>query len=152
MKKSVVSILVCVLLISCVLPYRASATAQDYGNIIYLDDGSYIIETVTVAGGKAMGTVAGTKTRTCYNSVDVIQWEAVVHGNFTYTGTVAICTSSTCDVTIYNSNCFVDKNLPYISSNRACADVCIGYRMLGITIRKDTYDIRLTCDVNGNLS
>lgn len=151
-KRYIILLLICAILLPCVWTIKANATEVELANVVYMSDGSYYIETVFVANTKAMGQKSGTKVAEYFNSQNVLQWKAEVHGDFTYTGTVAICTNSTCDVTIYNSNCFVDKNLPYISANRACADVCIGYRILGITIRKDSYDIRLTCDVDGNLS
>lgn len=38
------------------------------------------------------------------------------------------------------------------SGNTATADLVMGRKFLGITVQKETLNMTLTCDANGNLS
>ena len=87
-----------------------------------------------------------------YNSADELLWKAVLTGTFTYNGTSAACTASSCNVTIYDSNCHEISKSATKSSNTASASVTMGRKFLGITVAKNDYSISLSCDKNGVLS
>lgn len=142
--------LIALLTISCV---SVSAYAkEDDVNTTYFANGDYMVVTITESMTRASGTKSGTATYTYYNSNKVIQWQAFLHGTFSYNGTSATCTSASCDVSISNNNCYVVSKEVSKSANTASVNLVMGYRFLGITIRKDPYLITLSCDKDGKLS
>ena len=147
---------ICTLLIATiilVLPINTRATpAVDTTSIMYLDDGSYITITIDETGSRASGTKSGRKTYTYTASNGDICWESTLTGTFTYTGTTATCTASNCSVTVYESNWYTVSKSASKSGNTATATFTMGRKVLGITIAKDTYEITLSCDKDGNLS
>ena len=87
-----------------------------------------------------------------YNSADELLWKAVLTGTFTYNGTSATCTASSCNVIIYDSDWHEISKSATKSSNTASASVTMGRKFLGITIDKETFYLSLSCDKNGVLS
>ena len=152
--KRLFSMVLVIVLLMTLLPYKAYATTnvQISENVIYLDDGSYIIVELTWMEGRASGTKTGSKTHRFYNSDGVEQWRAVLRGTFTYTGSSATCTASSCDVTISDSSYYVVSKNVSKSGNAALCTLVMGKKFLGITIDKDTVNMSITCDANGNLS
>ena len=152
--KRLISLILAVLTIVLMFPAVTAYAAQDevLEEIIWLDNDSYIKVTTQTISTYASGTVTKSKSYTCYTGDDA-QWEITLNGTFTYNGVTSTCTSSSCDVSIYNStNWYVVSKSANKSGNTATATATIGYRVLGITTRKDTYDLTLTCDKNGNVS
>lgn len=149
--------LFCVLLlvgILCViLPNQAmAATNEEVVSIIYLNNGYYIIESISVNVSRASGSITGTKSHTCYDSNGNSDWKAVLTGTFTYNGASATCTSSSVSVTIYDSSWYTISKSATKSTNVASASVTMGCKILGVTFNEVTVPITLTCDANGNLS
>lgn len=130
------------------MPVNSSAAT----NSVYFEDGSYLTIIVEQVESRAAGTVTGNKTYTYAASDGDVKWKAVLHGTFSYTGSAASCTSSSCDVTIYNSSWYVVSKTASKSGATATADVTVGFKFLGITTEKIPISIRLKCDANGNLS
>lgn len=120
--------------------------------IIHLDDGSYIMVTIREMQLRAAGSKLGTKEYEYIDSNGSAAWKAVLRGVFSYTGTTATCTSSVCDVTIYDTVWYVVSREVRTSGNSAIAELTMGTKYLGITVSKKDYSIKLSCDVNGNLS
>lgn len=146
-------VLLLVSILCMMLPTQAMAvTDEEDVSVIYLDDGYYIIETVSVNTSRASGSVTGMKTHTCYDSDGNADWKAVLTGSFTYSGTSATCTSSSVSVTIYDSSWYTITKSATRSANVASASVTMGCKILGVTYNKVTVPITLTCDANGNLS
>lgn len=144
--------LLAVMLIA-VLPLNCFAAANEIETSIrYLDDGSYVIETLEVSRGRSAGSVTGTKTSTGYGEDGTAEWKAVLTGTFTYTGSSATCTASSVSVTVYNSNWYTVSKSATKSGATASASVTMWYKMLGVTTKKVTVTPTLTCDANGNLS
>ena len=146
----IIAVLTIVSMSSAVVAYAAQGEVLE--EIIWLDNDSYIKVTTQTISTYASGTVTKSKSYTFYTGDDA-QWKTTLNGTFTYNGVTSTCTSSSCSVSIYNStNWYVVSKSANKSDNTATATVTIGYKVLGITTRKDTYDLTLTCDKNGNVS
>lgn len=121
---------------------------------VYFDDGSYMTVEVTRAV-RASGSVTGSKPYTyynsSYNSSGVVQWQAVLTGSFTYTGSSATCTASSVDVTVYDSAWKVISKSASKSENTATASVSMR-KVVGVTVMTVPVSMSLSCDANGNLS
>lgn len=151
--KRFLSFALLVILTISLLPVHAYAVkdTQSDKTIIYLDDNSYITVEVSEVESRASGTKTGSKTYRYYNN-NVEEWKAVLRGTFSYTGSSATCTASSCDVTISDSAWYtVSKNVSK-SGNSANCTLTMGRKFLGITISKETINMTLSCDANGNLS
>lgn len=149
MKRFICCLLVCCLFMT-VLPFSAKAEENET-EIIYLDDGGYIIVTIDSVSSRASGTKTGSKTYTYTNSSGT-GWKAVLSGTFTYTGSSATCTSSSCDVTVYMSDWYTVSKSAGRSGNSATASIKMGRKVMGVTVETVPISMKLTCDANGNLS
>lgn len=148
--KRIFSLLLAVLLIA-IIPVDASAVNNNT-KIHYLDDGGYIEEVLNISMGRRGGSISGTKTSSKYAADGTLEWQAVLSGTFSYTGSSATCTSSSVRVTIYNTSWYTISKSASRSGNTANATVTMGYKTLGITTNKLTVTPALSCDANGNLS
>lgn len=148
------SLLILVLLIAALLPTNVGAVAQNDSSdrIIYLDGGRYITVELTVTESRATSTKTGTKTYVGRNSNGEEEWRIILSGTFTYTGSSSTCTASSCSVRITDTDWYVISKSATKSGSSAIAAVTMGRKVMGITTDKDTINIRLTCDKNGNLS
>lgn len=149
--KRVICYLLCLLLFMAQLPANAQAI-QEENDIIYLEDGSYFILTLTCMENRAGTNINGAKSYTYYGSNGAEKWKATLSGSFTYDGSSATCTSSSCSVTIYNNSWYTISKSASKSGNSAFGSATMGYKVLGITTNQVTRDISLTCDKDGNLS
>lgn len=152
--KRIFSVALILLVMIALLPVRSFAIAntQTDENVIYFEDGSYIVVELIWADSRASGTKTATKTHKYYSSDNVEQWRAVLRGTFTYTGSSATCTASSCDVTISDSSWYVSSKGVNKSGNTALCELTMGKKFLGVTIKKETINMQITCDANGNLS
>lgn len=148
MKKSMCLILSLILFLS-IVPFDADAVEE---KIIRLADGSYFTIEIEEYDVRSSGAKTASKTYTYNSASGVSQWKVVLTGTFTYTGSNATCTASSCDVTIYNSDWYMVSKTVSKNENAATADVTMGEKLLGITVRERTAALVLTCDANGNLS
>lgn len=126
--------------------------ASDEVCVWYFDDGSYITETFSIIRSRASGSITGTKTRNYYDSEGTLDWKIDITGSFTYTGTSAACTSSTCNVTIYDSSWYTVSKSSGKSGNTATASATMGEKILGVTVRQVPVSLSISCDKDGNLS
>lgn len=120
--------------------------------IIFFDDGSYLLMSIQSIDIRATGTKTGTKKADYYSSSDELLWNVTLRGTFSYTGTSADCTSTTCNVTVYNSSWYEVSKSATKSGATAYCEATLGQKFLGITIDKKTVSMSLSCDANGNLS
>lgn len=119
---------------------------------IYFENGDYaLIETITYET-RVSGSKKGSKKYTYYNSDSIKQWEAVLTGSFTYTGSSSSCTSSSMDVTIYSSRCYLISKHAGKSENQARGSATVGIKMAGGNVGESSTELVLSCDVNGTLS
>ena len=153
MKKFISFILVVVSLLSIIPTAHVSAQCKtDSAEIIYLDDGGYILVDVDTAPGIARTTVTKNKNYTRYSSDDEMQWKITLTGSFTYNGVTSSCTSCNCTVTIYVDAWYTSSKTSWVSGNTANATVELGRKLLGVTVKRETVNLTLTCDKNGNFS
>lgn len=149
--KRILALLIALCLIATV-PLTTSATSSTDDSVIYLDDGSYIVVTVSSFDTRASGSKTGSKSYNFYNSNDELEWKAVLSGTFTYNGTSATCTSSSCNITVYDTSWYEVSKTATRSGNTAYATFTMGRKVLGITVSKKDYSLTLSCDANGILS
>lgn len=147
-------IFISVFLMIALLPVNvfATSTAQTPENIIYYDDGSYIIVETNFIETRDTFTRNANRVYTYYNINGVKKWEATLVATFTYNGTSCTCASSSLFVNIQDDAWYVVSKEESKSGNTASADLVMGYKFLGITTTKKTISMSITCDKDGNLS
>ena len=147
--KRIISFLMAFLLIVSVFPLVGTAAEME---IVYFPDGSYMTVELERNNTRASGSVTGNKRYTYYDENDSAQWQAVLTGSFTYTGSSATCTSSSISTTIYDSYWYVVSKSASKSGSKATGSVVMGYNLDGVTISRVPANLTLSCDANGNLS
>ena len=150
---SVISFCLMLLLVCSPLYVSATEIAAETDNIIMYEDGSYITITIQESASRTSYVKTGSKTLTYTNSNGVVEWEAVLSCSFLYDGTTSSCTSSICQVTTYHEDWYEYSNSTTRSGATATTELTMGLKgIFGITVKKYSYTITLTCDKNGNLS
>lgn len=149
--KRIAYFLLVTIFMMCWMAFPGSA-AERKQEIIQFEDGSYAIVEVTTTGARAAKSVNGSKQYTYCDSDGVAQWKAVLNGSFTYTGSTATCTSSSCSITIYISDWYTISKNASKSGNVASCSVTMGKKVLGVVVDKMSANLSLKCDANGNLS
>lgn len=150
MKRALSLLLVSAILL-CVIPVQSSAVERKL-ETVYFNDGSYMTVEIITSGTRASGSLSGSKPYTYYNSNGSAQWKATISGSFTYNGSGATCTSSSVDVTIFDSDWYTISKSSSKSGNTASASVTMGEKRGGVTVTKVPVSLSLSCDKNGNLS
>lgn len=151
MKHRVISLVLVFVIIISLLTLECFATDTSKTEIEYLEDGSYIITTTQEVYVRATNTKVGTRTKSQYDSDNVLDWQVILRGEFTYTGTSSTCTSSTISVNIYDSAYSKVSSSSSKSGNTANGSATISRKVLGVTVATNTYPLSLSCDKNGNL-
>lgn len=131
MRKRLVRCAALILLVSMLAP-PASATEQ---NTVYFEDGSSLEITIQAVESRAAGTKSGSKTYTYKNNAGAVRWKAVLNGTFTYTGSSAACTASSCNVTIYENDWYVVSKAAEKSGASALCELTMGFKVFGITTK-----------------
>ena len=151
--KTFYKIIVCVLILS-LLPVNIFGAETDIAdeNVIYFEDGSYIVITISSIETRATNVRIGTKDCKYFNSNNVTQWTLTITGSFTYNGFSSTCNGASYTVEIENDNWYEISGSAGRSGSTAVAEVTMGQKWLGIKIKEETMQITLTCDANGNLS
>ena len=153
MAKRIVSVfLICFLLMCAVSSPALAATQETSEEVIYFEDGSYLVTAISGNDSRALGSVTKTKTSTYYSASDEALWAVAVTASFTYNNSVAICKSSSGSVTIYDSawyeiSCSTSRN-----GNSATCNAELGRRVLGVTVTRVPHAVTITCDKDGNVS
>ena len=149
--KRLYAVLILIALFLSALPLQAQASEAE-GNVVYFEDGSYLITEITESNSRMM-TKVGTKTDTYYSASGVIQWKISVTGEFICDGTTVTCTYATGTTTIYNhTNWYKISDSATYGGTAATYYVTFGSKTDGITIGKPSFSLTLYCDENGNLS
>ncbi len=153
MKRLLICLIVLTLTISA-LPFAIGAEKYNSEVLVtQLEDGSYITEEVVLLTNfRAGSTTSGTKTRNFYDSHGNLCWKAVLYGTFSYNGSSATCTSSSCDVSIYSSDWYIISQNASKSGNSATASVTMGELAAGVTVKQVPISLVLNCDGKGNIS
>lgn len=131
----------------------ASAVEASETTVEYLEDGSYIVTTITEnSRGARSSSKSGSKSTHYYNSKDEEQWVATIHGTFSYDGYSATCTNAYTSYTIYNSAWKLNSSSSEKSGNQAIGHFVFKYYFLGVPINTIERAVVLTCSPNGVLS
>ena len=153
MAKRVIAGLVACMLLMGILPFSAYAVNEAGPTEVQLfDDGIYIEIYTATNPARVSNTVSGYKEYVCRDSNGTLLWKAKLTATFAYSGGWYTCTTASCNVTISDSQWYVISNNTVRSSNNAFTYLTMGIKYLGVTVEKPQYTIRLTCDINGNLS
>lgn len=150
--KRIISVLLLLVVFASIVPVYGFAVNDDVVSISYFEDGSYLVETFSERQLRASGSKAGTKSTTYHSQDGTALWKATLTGTFTYTGSSATCTGSSCNVTIYNSEWYTISKSATKSGNIAYASVTMGKKLLGVTVAQMPASVSIKCDANGNLS
>lgn len=140
-------------LLAAMLPVFGNAAS--YGEEVVTEvfaDGSYETESIYKMQTRAGGTVSGSKVKNYYDSKGTLCWQFVLNGSFSYTGSSATCTSSTCSVSIYSQGWYVISKNASKSGNTASANATMGNQIDGGKVNQASASLTLRCDKNGNLS
>ena len=164
MKKTAAFILLAALVFCAVIPTYAQkagteTTLSDGTQIIYCDDGGYIIispatmisEVKSPDGTRA--TVTQTKTQTKKDSGGNVEWKYTLTGTFSYTyGVSASCTGASYSKTIYDSVWSFSNGSATASGATATGNGTFTKKVLFITVDTVNVHLTLTCDKYGNVT
>ena len=150
--RRIFALVISFLIMITLLTTTVSAEVFREETVWYFEDGSYIVETFCVIQSRASGSKTGSRTKTFYGSDGSLDWIVDLTGSFSYTGTSATCTSSTCNVTIYDSSWYTVSKSSGKSGNTATASATMGEKLLGVTVRQVPVSLSISCDKDGNLS
>lgn len=151
MKKKCISFFVTFLLVICLLPVETFAAEN---RVVYYDDGSYDVITITVdmKATRATGTKTGMITKDRRNSDGKLEWRASMKATFTYDGSTSRCTSvDSPSVVIYDNTWSLDSKSCSKSGNTATGNITMAKKLL-LGSGKVPITLTLSCDKNGNLS
>ncbi len=165
MKKITFFALTLLLLLSFSLTSFATADTPDVllsdgETITYLDDGDYIITSLTfgadlVNSQRATNSVTktGTKTVSYYSDDNELEWKYTLTGTFTVNpGVSSVCTNASYSTQIHSNKwSFSDANT-YTENNVAHGQGLFKKKVLLITTKKINVDVFITCDINGNFT
>lgn len=153
MKRRFFTLLLAIIMFTSAFYVEGFATTVDSApQIEYLADGGYIITTTQETETRATNSKTGTRVKSRYTSNDVLEWQIILRGVFTYTGTTSTCTASSIAVNIYDSNYVKKSSSSSKSGNTAKGSATISKKVLGVTVSTNTYNLTLSCDKDGNLS
>lgn len=147
--KRTITVFICILMLLTMFTVSVSAAENE---TVYLDDGSYIVISISGMDSRATNGKTGSKTYTYYDSDGTVLWKVVLSGTFTYTGSSSSCTAVDCSVSISDSAWYTISKSSGKSGNSATASVTMGEKLLGVTVKEVPVSLKLTCDANGNLS
>ena len=151
--KRFLSCVLAMVLVAAMFPVFGNAEA--YGEEVVTEvfaDGSYVTESVYRMQARASGTVTGSRTKNYYDASGVLCWKVVLYGTFSYNGSSATCTASSCDASVYSQGWYVISKSASKSGNVASANATMGNRIDGGTVNQVSASLTLRCDINGNLS
>lgn len=151
MKKFLALFLSIVLVVSMTGMVCAAEVIQSE-EIIYFEDGSYLITTTVQSAARTTNTTTGFTRKTYVDADGNTDWRAVLTGTYTYNGTTATCTESTIEVYIYDNAYRTLSKEAGKSGASATGSFTIGWSVLGIIVDQDTYSMTLTCSPTGTLS
>lgn len=141
------------LIVVSLLPTHVFAgSCIETNSTVYNEDRGYFVEEIIVIPSRASHSTTGSKVSTYYTETGTAVWKVTVTGSFTYNGTTASCTSSSCTVTILNSSWYQISKSSGRNGASATASATLGYKMNGVKVNEITRSVKLTCDKNGNLT
>ncbi len=166
MKKQLFSVLL-VLAILVSLPLQISAasdntyTATTSNETIYTDDGGYIVVSKYTQDSSciaaSMALTSSTKTGYCdvtkYDSAGGVVWIYTLSATFQLEYGVSVsCTNASYSTTIVGSTWSFRDGGTTISGNYAYGYGVFEQKFLFVVVNTVTIDIRLSCDIYGNIT
>lgn len=157
--KKIISIFLIFIMVFSV--FSISVNAEDdivliSENIEYLDNGYYVVVTLTESdvnySARATSTKSGTKTYTLYNSDDEALVVHKLTATFSYTGSSATCTSASTSNTIYNDQWKVTTSTASKSGNVATGTFVAKHYVLFVVTQTINTTLKITCSNTGTLS
>ena len=161
MKKTIISLVLFIsIIVTTTLPtFAADATIADVDKsttITYLDDGSYVVTTLTsspITSRSTTFTKTGNQVVSVFSGDDELLCQYTLYGEFeVVSGVSAVCISATYTQNIYASGWTFSDGQAYKSGNTAYGLGKFTKKVLLITTKVVDIDISITCDIYGNLS
>lgn len=122
----------------------------------YLEDGSYIITTLTIyesdSISRATSSVTGSKKAVLYNSDDEAMVTLKLTATFSYTGSSATCTAASTSYTLHSDNWKVTSATASKSGNKAIGEFTSKRYTLLIPVQTVNSTVTITCSNSGTLS
>lgn len=147
----VLALVLACLLLTAALPVAGYANSNAE-QVMYFDDGSYILVSICQDFSREAGKKTGTKTYTYRSNAGETLWVATLEGTFAYTGASSVCTNAFCDVTVYSGNWSTGNKTVQKQGNSAMAELTMVRKALNVTLKSVPVTMSLTCDADGNLS
>lgn len=151
MKRKAISIMLCIVCLLMIFTFPRARAAQYTEETIVLEGGSYMVVTTQIVDARGVATRSATRNYTFYGSDDVAQWKVSLFGRFQYNDSTSECLDASCTVNIYDNSWSYDSKSATFSGNTAYATAEMKYKTLGITIKRETVNLSLSCDANGNI-
>lgn len=149
--------LLCVLMFAmmlslCAVPaMAASETAEANTDVVYFEDGSYLVREVTteaVSMARETKTTSGSAKTTYYNADHEALWDMTLTGTFSYNGVTATALTADYSYNIYNFGWAFKSANAYCKGNQAIVE-SVFVQAFFIT---RTAIVTLTCSPTGVLS
>lgn len=152
MNKTISVLLVLVSLLSMISISAFAASGAENDEMIYLEDGSYIVVTTEPSLARAANTVTGSKVYTCYGENNNVLWKATLTATFAYSGAWYTCTTANCNVAIYSSYWRVADKDTVGTGSCAITNLTMERVVSGKIQDTISCQIKLNCDSNGNIT
>lgn len=151
MKQFICILTTCLLMVITCIPAFAQDSKQ---HIQYYDDGSYIVETLTIDNPSInlhSLTKRGTRSKTYYSSDNIKQWSVTVTGTFSYGNGSSTCTASSVTAVSNTTDWAISSKSSSKSGNTAKASATAIQYLRGHEIQRKTLSTTLSCSSTGTL-
>ncbi len=147
-------LLACWMSVSCLcVPASMADYSGNTQSIVYFEDGSYLVTTITadaqsaIDGRATVNTKSGTKHQDYYNSSRELVWTFRVHGTFSYDGQSARATFADYSYDVYDSAWSFKRGSASYSGATATASGSFAFDLIPTSA-----SVSLTCSAKGVLS
>lgn len=130
----------------------ASSAVVENEDTLHFSNGSYITIQIKESYARAAASKNAEKIYTYCDIWGNEKWRITLTGSFTYDGNTSKCTLSGVIIGITDTNWYIISRDDYAQGDTAYGTVVMGYKLLGITTDKETLNMSMTCDKNGNIT
>lgn len=135
----------------------APMTTADQEDVIYYNDGSYLIIRHNFVennrGTSEIFTVSHSTTAEFYNKKNEKQWDFTLSATFSVNrGISSVCTSASYSYNIYKSSWHLDSASTSQSGNGGYGYATFKEKVLFVTVDTKNVALSIFCDINGNIS
>lgn len=144
----------CILLavIMALTTQTVSAYTTSPEDVVYFDDGSYMMVTLLINESRSGNSKTASKTFTYYDTFGVEQWAVTLYATFTYDGTEYWTTDCSITAEILNDNWHLVSKSATMSGCGATGEFTMCKKALGITTKTVFDTITLSCSPYGVIS